>query len=405
MLPPSAVPWKTSAIGSLGVLLSLAWVLALQPPVMVSLLIMLAACAFPMWFLEYRRHCAAPHTMVPTHPPCPRRRRLRMAGGFVVILLLEISIQIQLQLGGSAVDGLHALHFPLVFITASWATLQAFLPHQKAARLDSVARLALAAWNLIATGTLRRTHRQCVLAWCVKAFFLPLMLTWLYAWLSLLLQGPQFSQGWMSAFMAAMAALYALDTLFGTVGYLSTHRSLGANIRSTDSTALGWASALVCYPPLSALVLRQWLDYSDSIEWTHWLGHSWATVAWGLSILLLTGIYTLATVVFGPRFSNLTHRGIITSGPFRLTKHPAYISKNLSWWLIAVPFVSDQSPTTAALNCAALLGVNSIYWLRAKTEERHLMNDPVYQQYAAWINENGLIAKCRRAARSRAPVG
>lgn len=115
-----------------------------------------------------------------------------------------------------------------------------------------------------------------------------------------------------------------------------------------------------------------------------------------MAILALTGVYTWATVVFGPRFSNLTNRGIITSGPFRWTKHPAYISKNLSWWLIAVPFVSQQGAGAAALNCLALLGVNAIYWIRAKTEERHLMQDPVYQEYAAWVAANGWWAKCRR---------
>lgn len=35
-------------------------------------------------------------------------------------------------------------------------------------------------------------------------------------------------------------------------------------------------------------------------------------------------IYAWATIMFGGRFSNLTHRGIITNGPYPWTKHPAY---------------------------------------------------------------------------------
>ena len=40
--------------------------------------------------------------------------------------------------------------------------------------------------------------------------------------------------------------------------------------------------------------------------------------------------------------------------------------------------------------------MNLIYYLRAKTEERHLMRDPDYRAYAAWIAEHGLFARVRR---------
>ncbi|HVL07936.1 MAG TPA: DUF1295 domain-containing protein, partial [Burkholderiaceae bacterium] len=80
----------------------------------------------------------------------------------------------------------------------------------------------------------------------------------------------------------------------------------------------------------------------------------------------------------------------------RYSKHPAYICKNLSWWLISVPFVSTAGTTAALLNCLALCGVNAIYWLRARTEERHLMHDETYRQYAAWVAEHGIIGRCRR---------
>ena len=43
-----------------------------------------------------------------------------------------------------------------------------------------------------------------------------------------------------------------------------------------------------------------------------------------------------------------------------------------------------------------LLGVNGIYYMRAKCEERMLMDDPVYRQYAEWIAEHGLFAKLNK---------
>jgi len=112
---------------------------------------------------------------------------------------------------------------------------------------------------------------------------------------------------------------------------------------------------------------------------------------WGMAILTLTGIYVWATVSFGARFSNLTHRGIITNGPYRWSKHPAYIAKGLSWWLISVPFLAHGGALEALRHGLLLLALNGVYFLRAKTEERHLSRDPVYVDYACWIEAHGLF--------------
>lgn len=113
--------------------------------------------------------------------------------------------------------------------------------------------------------------------------------------------------------------------------------------------------------------------------------------AWAAMLVLLLAIYALSTVAFGLRFSNLTARGIITDGPYRFSKHPAYLSKNLSWWMISVPFVAT-APVLALTNCLQLLLVNAIYYARARTEEAHLSRDPDYVRYALWMNEHGLLA-------------
>jgi hypothetical protein len=46
----------------------------------------------------------------------------------------------------------------------------------------------------------------------------------------------------------------------------------------------------------------------------------------------------------------------------------------------------------ALRNSLLLGGVNMIYFLRARTEERHLSRDPTYVEYALWMNEHGLFA-------------
>jgi len=40
-------------------------------------------------------------------------------------------------------------------------------------------------------------------------------------------------------------------------------------------------------------------------------------------------------------------------------------------------------------NTVLLGGVSLIYYWRAKTEEKHLSEDPAYREYAAWMNEHG----------------
>ena len=84
-----------------------------------------------------------------------------------------------------------------------------------------------------------------------------------------------------------------------------------------------------------------------------------------------------------------------TNGPYRWLKHPAYVAKNINWWLIYLPFLSSIGFTEGIRLSALLVGVNTIYYLRAKTEEAHLSVDPIYQQYLEFMRNNGLFARAR----------
>ena len=151
---------------------------------------------------------------------------------------------------------------------------------------------------------------------------------------------------------------------------------------------------MVCYQPFWNTMYDQYLSYDHSGGWRHWFdGHPTLMVLWGIAILYLNLIYMSASVAFGLRFSNLTYRGLISSGPYRWTKHPAYLSKNLTWWLLAMPFLSHEGWETA-LRCSIMLaGINIVYYLRARTEEAHLSHYPEYREYAAWVNEHGIFTR------------
>jgi protein-S-isoprenylcysteine O-methyltransferase Ste14 len=177
------------------------------------------------------------------------------------------------------------------------------------------------------------------------------------------------------------------------VGYAITLRPLDTHLRSAEPTFLGWGVALWCYPPFfDRLFDHQYVPYEASHFGKILAGHPSLMAMCSTAILTLLAVYSLATVAFGLRFSNLTHRGVLTNGPYRWSKHPAYVTKNLSWWLTALPFVViDGNPWNAVKRSIMLLVVNFIYFMRAKTEERHLSRDPTYVKYALWMNDNGWL--------------
>jgi protein-S-isoprenylcysteine O-methyltransferase Ste14 len=236
--------------------------------------------------------------------------------------------------------------------------------------------------------------RQHLLGWFVKGFFLPLMFTYLCQDLNRVI-GATLIETWSfhEVLSVAIDLLYFIDVAIAVAGYVFSMRLIDTHIRSCEPTTTGWVVALVCYQPFYSMVGDQYLAYSEGRSWSFWLA-AFPVVGWiwGAVTLVLVFIYAWATVVFGLRFSNLTNRGIITSGPYRWTKHPAYLAKNISWWMISMPFMSQFGVLEALRHCLLLGLLNLCYFLRAKTEERHLEADPVYREYSDWINKHGLFS-------------
>ena len=208
-----------------------------------------------------------------------------------------------------------------------------------------------------------------------------------------------------------IAVMFMIDVTFATVGYLLTVKPLDAHIRSANPFAAGWIAALMCYPPSILMANGGPLDYHQgTADWNYWLaGYPVAAALVGFIMVALTAVYAWATVAFGIRFSNLTHRGILTHGPYAITKRPAYVSKTLFWWFSSMPFLSvTGSVTDAARNSVILLVVTGVYYWRARTEERHLGMDLAYREYAQWMERNGpvprLIAGLRGLGRRPHPV-
>lgn len=232
------------------------------------------------------------------------------------------------------------------------------------------------------------------LGWLVKGFFLPLMLASLFVQWEVISSLEFTIKNFNSLYIAAISSIYLLDVAVGSLGYLCTLRMFNAEIKSVDMSFLGWFAALSCYPPFSQVFGGAYYGYESDLTWNEWL-HPYPVVyiTWAFLIIGLHVIYVSATCSFGIRFSNLTNRGIITRGPYRYLKHPAYVSKNIAWWLMQVPFVMHASFLDSLRACICLLVINGIYVLRAYTEEKHLMSDPEYVKYSSWMSQHGLFAK------------
>jgi hypothetical protein len=229
--------------------------------------------------------------------------------------------------------------------------------------------------------------------WLVKAFFLPLMVVYLHGSagrvLGFSLDGASWENLRLYDFLYEL--LFLVDLAFTVIGYSLSLRLADAHLRSAEPSMLGWVAALVCYQPFYSLWDRQYLPYGGPGFAAALSGWPALRALWAGAIIALLVVYALTTITFGWRFSNLTHRGVLTNGPFRFTKHPAYLSKNLSWWLASMPFALAASPGEALRHSLMLLGLNAVYYLRARTEERHMSLDPQYVAYALWIDQHGAL--------------
>lgn len=229
-------------------------------------------------------------------------------------------------------------------------------------------------------------EKVAILAVVVKLFYLPLMLAWLlyhardiFEHLSVLTVGDgMFSHLYWIAFNL----IFLIDVGCFVVGYAIEHPRLGNEIRSVEPTVFGWIVCLACYPPFNQATQTMIGWYSREFPTYEVV---WAQVICACLILGFLSIYAWASIALGWKASNLTHRGIVDRGPYRWVRHPAYVSKNMAWWVGAIPVLMEQWSMGSSAFIYAVVGIvgwAGLYYLRAITEEQHLGRDPEYLAYA-----------------------
>ncbi len=243
-----------------------------------------------------------------------------------------------------------------------------------------------------------REDRVAVLSTLLKAFFAPLMAMSLMVFCmravengSAIVASDAFAAGFVEAFdrhgfWFLIQVILFVDVSVFTFGYLVELPRLRNEIRSVDPTLMGWTVALICYPPFNTLTGRiLGSPVSDFPQFDNPTTH----IALNLALLALMAIYTSASVALGFKGSNLTHRGIVARGPYALIRHPAYICKNLAWWIGSIPLVSTSFAASmfgGIQAVASVAGWSMVYILRALTEEDHLRSvDGEYAAYASKV--------------------
>lgn len=235
---------------------------------------------------------------------------------------------------------------------------------------------------------------QHLLGWVIKGYFLPLM------WIAFggniaTITKPEFYNvsSFMEFFNKATTFLFTLDLIAAVAGYSLAFRLFDTHFRSAEPTLKGWLVCIICYQPFMSLIMSYYLAYTSARAMNLLNDMPALQILWGCVALTLLIGYSYASLNFGCRFSNLSNRGILTNGMYGLTKHPAYVCKNIYWWMIHAPFIPVNGGAEAFRYCVLLLGVNLVYYLRAKTEEAHLSRDPAYVEYALYMNDHSLFKR------------
>lgn len=95
--------------------------------------------------------------------------------------------------------------------------------------------------------------------------------------------------------------------------------------------------------------------------------------------LQLVGLLVLAKVHLGRSFALFpAHRGIVQSGPYGMVRHPIY----LGYIIGHIGFLLTVRPPVDLVAYAVL---HTLLFLRIREEEKLLLADPEYQEYAGTI--------------------
>lgn len=173
------------------------------------------------------------------------------------------------------------------------------------------------------------------------------------------------------------------------LGYLVESRRAGNEIVTVESSLLGWVVCLACYPPFNGVVgaFVSWKT-SDSVPVGAVVSDDVRALL-NVCVLLCFVVFVWASLSLGLKSSNLTNRGVVARGAYRFVRHPAYMAKNLAWWLAGLPVLVGLFSSSILSGCIGVFSLSvwtGLYAARALTEERHMLRvDTGYRAYMSRV--------------------
>lgn len=378
--PPSVIPITDGLVGLGSLLLTWLLVMWLKPPTLLAAWLILIATALPMMCRELARAPASPEHGAGAPRP------LLWFLGFVVATAPMLLVHGQ---GG----GLG--HWLVAWIVTLPAFAVRFAAERRRGSPTPLGGFPLALGRAVFCtdwGKLREAAAPARL-WFLKAFFIPLYAASLFALLAAALANDL--QGPLAWLALAVILAYTIDLAFALSGYIFASNALAPTMASTQPRLLGWVVCLLCYSP----AFGHWADFErvvlGEISWPSSLTFDAGALAGAMLMIALLALYISATVVFGLRFSNLSNRGVICSGPYRYMKHPAYFAHVGNAWIITFVFFPAAGIELTTSLVLVPVAFTILYRYRAVTEELHMSEDARYVAYSDWISRNGLVGLLR----------
>ena len=171
-----------------------------------------------------------------------------------------------------------------------------------------------------------------------------------------------------------------LTTTVLAVSYITETKFLGNKIKYADTTPLGILSCVLCFYPFVTITTKLFPVFSEELIP---VGNNLLRVVISLLIIIVNIGSLMAILRLGTKSGNLTNRGIVTGFPYNIVRHPDYSMQMMYAILLTIPlfFVGDFSIIEKIFYPLSMLIWIFLYYLRAITEERNLIQDEKYQKY------------------------
>ncbi len=169
-------------------------------------------------------------------------------------------------------------------------------------------------------------------------------------------------------------------TVVYAISYLTETDLFKNRIKTVDSTPLGLLSCFMCYYPFVTLTDAFFPGRAGGdID----IPNLYIRISLAILMILINLIVLISVLRLGTKVGNLTNRGIVTQFPYSVVRHPNYSMQMilLIVFLVTAWFTGTDPIFAKIIMTFGIFAWVGIYYIRALTEERNLLQDNDYIEY------------------------